>query len=48
MGVYINTLIGGDITIGAGGGGSTGRAETIITFTDNTVSSYDWSGRIDA
>ena len=45
MAIYINTLNGGSITIGAGG--SSGHPETRFTLDDETVESHDITGTLD-
>ena len=42
--VYINTLIGGSITIGTSG--SSGHAETRFTLDDGTVATHDITGTL--
>ena len=46
MAVYINTLIGGDITIGTGGGSSE-HPETRFTLQDGTVETANITGTLD-
>ena len=46
MAVYINTLNGGTITIGSGGG-SSGHPETRFTLEGGTVETYDITGTLD-
>ena len=43
--VYINTLIGGSITIGTSG--SSGHSETRFTLDDGTVATHDITGALD-
>jgi hypothetical protein len=45
MAVYINTLNGGNITIGSSG--SSGHADTRFTLEGGTVETYDISGTLD-
>ena len=47
MAVYINILNGGNITIGSGGSAPAANPKTRITFTDDSVVEYEWSGTVD-
>ena len=47
MAVYINTLNGGNITIGSGGGPAV-RATTIITTTEDGVQEFDIIGELNS
>ena len=47
MAVYINRLNGGSITIGSGGGGSSGHADTRFTLQDGTEETHNITGTLD-
>ena len=47
MAVYINTLIGGDITIGSGGSSPAGHPETRFTLEGGTVETANITGTLD-
>ena len=47
MAVYINILNGGNITVGSGGGGSSGHAETRFTLEGGTVETHNITGTLD-